>query len=263
MPDFNQRISSIRADLESLLGTLSSVDNRLKDASREFEQLASSADNISTLAEAVGRLNRFLGQNNSPLLDRLRTRVEQINTEIAQLDLQKIASTTEGLGAQAKVLEALNRAQINLNSNTRRARDIIQSISTELDTLDQKSQNAGAGLAAAIDRIRISVTDLSKITALPALTALQQADAAKFNNTAESLERIARAVQSIRDANVNINVRAPATEQGQSAPTRRSTTPRVNQRTLEYAAANDIDINSVQASGRTITKSDVHRAIIE
>lgn len=276
MADFNSRISQIRTDLDSLLSTLTAMDERLKTAAGDFESLASNAKEISTLSTAIQRLSKFLGQENSPLLDSLKSRITEINTELTHLNVGQLQNATTALETNAKALAAISRAQANINRNMETAKTVIGSVRAELDQLDAKTGTVGTGLEASIGRIVESMNRLSNLSNVQApITALNELNPIKYNQAADALDRIKATVEELKQANLTIDVSQAAegqkltkkpitpvvrgTEIELPAVAPNNAPPRARPRTVQYAQEQGIDLSQVTGTGShgVITKEDV------
>jgi len=279
MADFNAKISTIREDLDALLGTIRNVETELHQATESFADLASNAKDISTLTSAIQKLGKFLDSNKSPFLDEIRDRVKTINTELGKLNVGQLQVATTALEANAKAMAAISRAQANTNKNLEAASTAISVIRTDLEQLESQSSRSGKGLDEAVDRISASLEKINGLTNLGAgVTALNQLDPKKYTDAADALDRVLKTLQALKSVNISIDVSA-ATE-GQKlakrpiqpvvqAPTielpaatvaaRVTKPPQAAARTIQFAEERGVDISQVTGTGARgkVTKDDI------
>jgi hypothetical protein len=277
MADFNQKISAIREDLDSLLGTIRNVETELQSATTSFAELAANAKDISTLTSAIQKLSKFLDSNKSPFLDEIKDRVKTINTELSKLNVGQLQTATTALEANAKAMAAISRAQANTNRNLETAKTAIAGVRSELTLLETQSGTAGSALEVSVGRIQKSLENIGKITTIGNVVAgLNQLDPTKYNLAADALDRIAATMRVLKQANISIDVSAAAEGQKLSkkpiqpvvkdtvvevpvAPGGARTAPQARPRTVQFAQERGVDLNDVSGTGARglVTKEDV------
>jgi hypothetical protein len=281
MSDFSTRIDTIKRDLDSLTSTLTQVDSKLKAASDDFKDLSENADSISKLSTAVQRLARFFAEDRSPFLAELRDKIGQISKELDSLDVSKLSSTTQLLEANGKAIAAISRAQANVTSNINKTKEALVSLKTAVDSLD--ANDSGASLKEKLGSIAEELQRLNNIKQLSFVSELNKLDPARYNQAADALDRVSKLVQTLKNANISIDVSAaseadkltkrpiqpivkqPVTET--EIPAASNATPqqsiKARPRTIQYAQQNGIDLSQVTGTGARgiITKEDVDKLV--
>ena len=277
MADFNQKISTIREDLDALLGTVRSVETELHGASESFAELASNAKNIGGLTTAIQKLSKFLDGDKSPFLDKIKERVKSINDELSNLNVSQLQTATAALAANAKAMSAISRAQANTNRNIAEAKTLIESVRGELAALDKQSETSGNGLEGSIERIEKALGRINHLTNVSTVVgSLNEIQPEKYKQAADALDRIAATVRVLKQANISIDLSAASEGQKLSkkpiqpvvkdtvveiptAPTGARTAPQARPRTVQFAQERGVDLNNVQGTGARglVTKEDV------
>lgn len=207
MSEFDQRISQIQTSIETLTGSLRKVDGALKEANDRFEAMSRNAERIDQVSASVARLERLVDKlDKGSFTDKLREQVAAISKEIGKLNTERLQSVTSALQGQASALGELNKAQVNVNQNFRRAGEIVKNLVSTLGELSNAAGAVNTNLEGSIERVNKAMQNIGDVSGKVqnTVTALNSLQSEKYVKTAEALERIATAVTQISGVNLDI-----------------------------------------------------------
>ncbi len=231
MSEFSQKISSIQTDLNALIRSVGQVESKVASATQEFQLMAEQADDIQTLTTAVTRLGRLLNSDKSPLLDKLRTQVNLIATELGKLNDKEIQKVTKSFEAQAGALNKLQAATSRIGSNLERTSQGLASLSTALESVKS------SGAEATLDQVSKALQGINNLTNIKTVvSSLNNIKGDKITSAITSLQQLRDVMQDIeRLGSIRVDV--------QDTPIKRQRRKQTNEQA--ESVANDV-ANSVQ-----------------